>query len=102
MSKSDKYSQPFLLCLGAEGNPSEFFIVADELVLPAGEDIIAAFDRLYKLHFVFNIEYASPLLHFYQFFDSMVYETLSIHKIRPMVRSFSSKLSAFLPETEST
>ena len=68
-------TQPYLLCLGTTGAPSQIFVIVDKEALPCeNEDITVAVDRLFKLHYVFNLEYASELRSFYSFLECFVYD----------------------------
>ncbi|XP_072035518.1 uncharacterized protein [Amphiura filiformis] len=80
------YAQPFILALGDEnGNPTEYFIIVDNTSIPGGTNAVEAFDRLYKVHYVFNVHFAKPVLTFFNFFDGLVYGVSK--NIRPLVRS---------------
>lgn len=69
-----KRSQPYLLGTGSRRLPTQFFVIIDEEAIPCCGDITSAVDVLYKLHFVFNIEYATELKAFYAFLDHFVYK----------------------------
>ncbi|XP_072035312.1 uncharacterized protein [Amphiura filiformis] len=85
------YAQPFILALGDEnGNPTEYFIIVDNTSIPGGTNAVEAFDRLYKVHYVFNVHFAKPVLTFFNFFDGLVYG-VSKH-IRPTVRELYSQM----------
>ncbi|KAK7918721.1 hypothetical protein WMY93_010005 [Mugilogobius chulae] len=62
--------QPFLLCIGEHKKKIEnFFIVMDKGVLPcAAQTGLAAFDTLFKAHYVFSVSYDEalerPMFHF--------------------------------------
>ncbi|PIK48618.1 hypothetical protein BSL78_14520 [Apostichopus japonicus] len=66
-------TQPYLLCIGTKKAPSQFFIIVDSHAIPCQENIVSAIDKLFKLHYVFNIHYAQQLRMFYMFMDSVVY-----------------------------
>ncbi|KAK7877511.1 hypothetical protein WMY93_031779 [Mugilogobius chulae] len=55
--------QPFLLCIGKKKKKIEkFFIVMDQTALPcATQTTLAAFDILFKAHYVFNVSYDEAL-----------------------------------------
>ncbi|XP_072168569.1 uncharacterized protein [Diadema setosum] len=52
--KPEKLTQPFLLCLGPDTDPEQFFLVLHRKCVPAGENVVAAFDRLFKAFYVFD------------------------------------------------
>ena len=84
------YSQPFILALGDIRNPTEFFIVVDNLTIPGGSSALEAFDRLFKVHYVFAVHFAKPLQSFFNFFEGIVYK-LDV-AIKPSVRELYSKM----------
>lgn len=49
-----------------------FFIKADSMLIAVGENSMKAFDLLFKMHYVFNLEYASELINFYDFIESCI------------------------------
>ena len=57
MEKDSKYTQPYLLSLGPEKKPEQFFLILDGIAVPTGPTLVQAIDRLFKAHFVFNVEY---------------------------------------------
>ena len=71
---SKKFTQPFLLALGPNSKPTEFFIVTEYLSIPAGRSIVEAFDRLFKLHYVLDLHFARPLQTFFNLFQNVVYD----------------------------
>ncbi|KAK7925061.1 hypothetical protein WMY93_007371 [Mugilogobius chulae] len=66
--------QPFLLCIGEHKKKIEnFFIVMDKGVLPcAAQTGLAAFDTLFKAHYVFSVSYDEALESFYTFIQTTV------------------------------
>ena len=92
LRKPAKYSQPFLLSLGPEQQPIQYFIICDSTNIPVGENIIVAFDRLFKLHYVLNLHFAMPLLTFYNFFEGVIYKVITQETISPQVRSINIEL----------
>nr|XP_054748407.1 uncharacterized protein LOC129253986 [Lytechinus pictus] len=69
-----KRSQPYLLGLGTRRLPVQYFVVIDEQAIPCPGDITSSVDVLFKLHYVFNIHYATELQAFYKFLEHFVYE----------------------------
>ncbi len=83
-NKESIYSQPFLLVLVDGNQAKEHFLILDNTSIPVGNDSLAAFDKLYKAFYVFNIDYPPCLDTFYNFFDGIVYECSS--QVKPTVR----------------
>lgn len=69
-----KRSQPYLLGIGSRRLPTQFFVIIDERAIPCGGDVTSAVDVMFKLHFIFNIHYATELKAFYAFLEHYVYE----------------------------
>ncbi|PIK46807.1 hypothetical protein BSL78_16306 [Apostichopus japonicus] len=66
--------QPYLLCLGTRSAPTQFFIIGDRQAIKCEDNIVAAVDKLFKLHFVFNLQYAAELKLFYNFIETFVFK----------------------------
>ena len=49
-----------------------------------------AVDCLFKVHFVFNVQYARPVTTFFNFFEGLVYQISK--NIRPTVREVYSQM----------
>ena len=67
--------QPYLVwCKGQ--CVDAFFLQSDGILidLPRKVNPMAAFDLLYKMHFILNVEYAKSLSFFYNFMDCYVYQ----------------------------
>ncbi|XP_023808216.1 uncharacterized protein LOC111946938 [Oryzias latipes] len=67
--------QPFLLCVGEQRKEiRRFFIMVDQKPIPCSAlTSVAAFDVLFKAHFVFSISYDEALSSFYAFIQTTVY-----------------------------
>ncbi|KAJ8000805.1 hypothetical protein DPEC_G00184130 [Dallia pectoralis] len=67
--------QPFLLCVGEQKNTlQKFYIVVDQKAIPCkAETSLAAFDELFKAHYVFSVSYHEALCNFYTFIQTTVY-----------------------------
>ena len=89
--KEEIYTQPFILALG-EDKELEFFIIVDQTSIPGGRDVVEAVDRLFKVHYVFNVQYAKPVSTFFNFFDGLVYQTVNLKNVRPTVREIYSQI----------
>ncbi|XP_041727942.1 uncharacterized protein LOC121558618 isoform X3 [Coregonus clupeaformis] len=67
--------QPFLLCVGERKNILQrFYIVVDQKAIPCkAQTSVAAFDELFKAHYVFSVSYHEALCNFYTFIQTTVY-----------------------------
>ncbi|KAJ8668654.1 hypothetical protein QAD02_010317 [Eretmocerus hayati] len=67
--------QPYLLVLGNETMPF-YFVVAENAIFSRKDttNLISAFDLLFKVFQVFNLQYPAELDYFYEFIESSVYE----------------------------
>ncbi|XP_035984719.1 uncharacterized protein LOC118558304 isoform X2 [Fundulus heteroclitus] len=68
-------TQPFLLCVGENKSTIQrFYIILDQKPIPCvAQTAVAAFDKLFKAHFVFAVSYDATLLNFYTFIQTTVY-----------------------------
>ncbi|XP_030608908.1 uncharacterized protein LOC115796684 isoform X1 [Archocentrus centrarchus] len=68
-------AQPFLLCVGEKKSRiQKFYIILDQKPIPCvAQTAVAAFDELFKAHFVFAVSYDATLLNFYTFIQTTVY-----------------------------
>lgn len=93
LQKESEYKQPYLLSIGREAkNPSQFFLVLDRLVIPGGLDIVPAFDRLFKAHYVFSANYSPVLQNFWEFIDCSVYSVMKPLEAKAKVRDMASAI----------
>ncbi|KAJ8686816.1 hypothetical protein QAD02_022610 [Eretmocerus hayati] len=79
--------EPYIVCI--EQDPAQYYIVADEMIMNRADktDSSMAFDLLFKIYNVFNIQYPKLLLNFFSFIESFLYEmkecssgvTVSLH-----------------------
>ncbi|KAI9517715.1 hypothetical protein NQZ68_000883 [Dissostichus eleginoides] len=67
--------QPFLLCIGEQRKKIQrFVIVVDHKPIPCNaQTSVAAFDALFKAHYVFSLSYNEALSSFYIFIQTTVY-----------------------------
>ena len=79
------------MCSIANGNRNSgnFFLKVDHELVNVENHPVKAFDILFKLHFVFNIEYAKSLENFYDFIAGCIYK---ISKPRPSSDSLNTCL----------
>lgn len=68
-------TQPFLLCVGESRNSiQKFYVIVDQKAIPCMmKTAVAAFDELFKAHFVFAASYDEALYNFYTFIQTTVY-----------------------------
>ncbi|XP_052394318.1 uncharacterized protein LOC127951447 [Carassius gibelio] len=68
-------TQPFLLCVGEKRSIiQKFYIILDQKAIPCmTQTAVAAFDELFKAHFVFAVSYDEALCNFYTFIQTTVY-----------------------------
>ncbi|KAF6732801.1 hypothetical protein FQA47_012888 [Oryzias melastigma] len=87
--------QPFLLCVGEQRKEIQrFFIMVDQKPIPSSAlTSVAAFDVLFKAHFVFSISYDEPLSSFYTFIQTTVYNIdVGNTKESPRVKELRARL----------
>ncbi|KAL1023833.1 hypothetical protein UPYG_G00046910 [Umbra pygmaea] len=67
--------QPFLLCVGEHKHKlQKFYVVIDQKAIPCqAQTSVAAFDELFKAHYVFSLTYHEALCNFYTFIQTTVY-----------------------------
>ena len=90
--KESIYRQPFLLSLGEEMKPSQYFLVVDKIPIPAATTTVESFDMVFKSHFYFKVEYATPLMPFYTFMAAFVYEVLPPSQVAASIRSLAANI----------
>lgn len=67
-------AQPFLLCVGEKKSIQKFYIILDQKAIPCmTQTSAAAFDKLFRAHFVFALSYVEALVNFYTFIQTTVY-----------------------------
>ncbi|PIK43795.1 hypothetical protein BSL78_19360 [Apostichopus japonicus] len=92
--KEDRFKQPLLLSLGAEKDPKQFFVILDRIAISGGLHVVDALDRLFKCHYVFNVEYSPSLQQFWEFIAAMNYEVLPPATAKPQVRALGAAIRA--------
>ncbi|KAF6726458.1 hypothetical protein FQA47_020344 [Oryzias melastigma] len=93
--------QPFLLCVGEQRKEIQrFFIMVDQKPIPSSAlTSVAAFDVLFKAHFVFSISYDEALSSFYTFIQTTVYNIdVGNTKESPRVKELRARLLQEPPE----
>ncbi|XP_063062279.1 uncharacterized protein LOC134455174 [Engraulis encrasicolus] len=87
-------SQPFMLCVGEQKNKiHKFYIIVDNQAIPCkAQTSVAAFDELFKAHFVFGTSYCEALDGFYCFIQTAVYNIdIGKTKEKPRVRELRAR-----------
>ncbi|KAI4872229.1 hypothetical protein NFI96_009480 [Prochilodus magdalenae] len=87
--------QPFLLCIGEQKNKiAKFYIIIDQKAVPCkAQTSVAAFDELFKAHFVFSLSYDEALSNFYTFVQTTVYNIdVGNAKESPRVKELRARL----------
>ena len=61
------------MCLGMRNSANQLFVIIENEAFPCGDDITMAVDRMFKMHFIFDMFYAVELNTFYVFLERYVY-----------------------------
>ncbi|CAL9702426.1 unnamed protein product [Knipowitschia caucasica] len=88
-------AQPFLLCVGEKKSSiHKFYIILDQKAIPCvAQTAVAAFDELFKAHFVFAESYDEALCNFYTFIQTTVYGIdIGTTKESPRVKEIRAKM----------
>lgn len=88
-----KSTQPFILATGTcKKDISSYYLVIDDKIIPTHKDnnIITAFDLLFKCHFVFDVQYNEHLKFFFQFIQSYFYK-IELEGITSRMREIRTK-----------
>ncbi|KAK0136752.1 hypothetical protein N1851_027064 [Merluccius polli] len=92
---SDERQQPYLLACGTTKRAiSAFYIVMDKKLIPCqGNTSLAAFDELFKVHFVFSLNYDESLRSMYTFLQTTMYNIdVGSTKDSPKLKELRAKL----------
>lgn len=87
--------QPFLLCVGEQkNNIQRFYVIVDQKAIPCkAQTSLAAFDELFKAHFIFSVNYHESLNSFYTFIQTTVFNIdLGSTKESPRVKELRARL----------
>nr|XP_023690543.1 uncharacterized protein LOC111855603 [Paramormyrops kingsleyae] len=87
-------SQPFLLCIGEHKKRIQnFYVILDNKAVPCkARTSVAAFDELFKAHFVFSTAYSQVLDSFYVFIQTAVYNIdVGVMKEKPRVKELRAR-----------
>ena len=88
--------QPTLLALGSHQSIQQFFLKIEEFGIPLDQstNIISAVDLLFKCHYIFNLEYAAPLVNFFLYLQTQIYNLKYKGKLPPRVTEVSLAIKA--------
>ncbi|XP_058505767.1 uncharacterized protein LOC131472512 isoform X2 [Solea solea] len=89
-------AQPFLLCVGEKKSSiQKFYIVLDQKPIPCvAQTAVAAFDELFKAHFMFAVSYDETLFNFYTFIQTTIYGIdVATAKESPRVKEIRVRIS---------
>ena len=92
--KDVKYKQPFLLSLGPSRQPVQYCLILDQLVVSCGTKLVEAMDKLFKAHYVYDVQYSPILSEFWGFISAFVYGVTPAISVRPGVRAFATAIRA--------
>ncbi|XP_045894758.1 uncharacterized protein LOC123962629 isoform X2 [Micropterus dolomieu] len=87
--------QPFLLCVGEQKNSIQrFCVIVDQKAIPCkAQTSLAAFDELFKAHFIFSVNYHESLNSFYTFIQTTVFNIdVGSAKESPRVKELRARL----------
>ncbi|XP_019115208.2 uncharacterized protein LOC109138679 [Larimichthys crocea] len=87
--------QPFLLCVGEQkNNIQRFYVIVDHKAIPCkAQTSLAAFDELFKAHFIFSVNYHESLNNFYTFIQTTVFNIdVGNTKESPRVKELRARL----------
>ncbi|KAI9543546.1 hypothetical protein NQZ68_008593 [Dissostichus eleginoides] len=86
----------FLDIPGFKNNIQRFYIIVDHKAIPCkGQTSMAAFDELFKAHFIFSVNYHEFLYSFYTFIQTTLFNIdIGSAKESPRVKELRAGLSA--------
>nr|XP_047134175.1 uncharacterized protein LOC124812121 isoform X2 [Hydra vulgaris] len=93
-NRHTSFMHPLVITLGARGNLIQSVIFIEDNVIPIRNGMLSAVDRLLKLYFVIDIEYAPECRHVLHFLQRVV---IGINDDLPLSRG-GSDLSLFVNE----
>ncbi|XP_062279157.1 uncharacterized protein LOC133983958 [Scomber scombrus] len=86
--------QPYLLAAGTRKQSiNTYYVVIDKKLIPCqGTTSLTAFDELFKVHFVFSVDYDDALSNMYSFLQTTVYNIdVDTTKESPKVKELRAK-----------
>ncbi|XP_031148514.1 uncharacterized protein LOC116045134 [Sander lucioperca] len=94
LENQEGHRQPYLLASGTHKQAiSTYYVVMDKKLIPClGTTSLAAFDELFKVHFVFSVSYDNALSNMYTFLQTTVYSIdVETTKESPKVKELRAK-----------
>ncbi|XP_031134996.1 uncharacterized protein LOC116035812 [Sander lucioperca] len=94
LENQEGHCQPYLLASGTHKQAiSTYYVVMDKKLIPClGTTSLAAFDELFKVHFVFSVSYDNALSNMYTFLQTTVYSIdVETTKESPKVKELRAK-----------
>ncbi|XP_029910306.1 uncharacterized protein LOC115361135 [Myripristis murdjan] len=94
LENQEGHRQPYLLASGTSKQAiSAYYVVMDKKLIPCqGATSLAAFDELFKVHFVFSVSYDDALNNMYTFLQTTVYSIdVDTTKESPKVKELRAK-----------
>ena len=64
--------QPVVIAIGSRGNIVQTFFVVENLVVET-PSLLSAVDKVFKVHFIYSLEYNSKVAHVWQLIQKVVY-----------------------------
>ena len=64
----------------------------DKIPIPTATTTVESFDMVFKSHFAFKVEYATPSMPFYTFMAAFVYEVLPPSQVVASVRLLAANI----------
>uniref|UniRef100_UPI003AAFAE01 uncharacterized protein n=1 Tax=Centroberyx gerrardi TaxID=166262 RepID=UPI003AAFAE01 len=93
LQNQERHHQPYLLACGTRKQAiSTFYVVMDKKLIPCqGTTSLAAFDELFKVHFVFSVSYDDALRNMYTFQTTVYSIDVDTTKESPKVKELRAK-----------
>lgn len=95
MLRAEQTTQPYILAVGTLKNCiHDYYIIVDGQLIPCkAMSSLAAFDELFKAHYVFGISYDAALHSMYTFLQTTVYNIdVGVTHESPRVRDLRAKI----------
>ncbi|XP_028668074.1 uncharacterized protein LOC114659647 [Erpetoichthys calabaricus] len=95
LAETETNPQPYLLAIGTtKADVHSFYVVMDKSLIPCqSTSSLAAFDELFKAHFVFCVKYEESLCSLFTFIQTTVYNIdVGTTRESPKVRELRAKL----------
>lgn len=94
--QKNSIKQPLILCSGEnKSNVHKFNVIIDQDVLSESDSALSAFNLLFQSFFVFDIEFPTALLSFYQFVQFILYGFAPTKKFKKTSRMLEIESDLF-------